>query len=113
MEVHGENSFRSKTYSIAAYKIEQLTVELQTLSKEKIFAINGIGNAIGNKILEIIDTGKMKMLQELLSKTPEGIMEMMKIKGIGPKKIFIIWKEMGIENIGELLYACHENRLSL
>ncbi|MDQ6888777.1 MAG: DNA polymerase/3'-5' exonuclease PolX, partial [Bacteroidota bacterium] len=104
MEVHGENSFRSKTYLIAAYKIEQLTVELQTLYKEKIFAINGIGNAIGNKILEIIDTGKMKMLQELLSKTPEGIMEMMKIKGIGPKKIFIIWKEMGIENIGELLY---------
>jgi DNA polymerase (family 10) len=48
-----------------------------------------------------------------LPKTPEGILEMMKIKGIGPKKISIIWKEMNIENIGELLYACHENRLSL
>ena len=38
---------------------------------------------------------------------------MMKIKGIGPKKISIIWKEMNVENIGEFLYACHENRLSL
>ena len=53
------------------------------------------------------------MLDELLSKTPEGILEMMKIKGIGPKKIAVIWKEMNVENIGELLYACHENRLSL
>src|SRR5450432_905802 len=113
MEIHGENSFKSKTYSIAAYKIEQLTVGLQTLSAEKIFSINGIGDAIGNKILELKEAGNMKILDELVSKTPEGILEMMKIKGIGPKKISIIWKEMNVENIGELLYACHENRLSL
>ena len=113
MEIHGENSFKSKTYSIAAYKIEQLTVELHTLSAEKIFLINGIGEAIGRKILELTATGKIKMLDELLSKTPEGIFEMMKIKGIGPKKISTIWKEMNVENIGELLYACNENRLSL
>jgi DNA polymerase (family X) len=113
MEIHGENSFKSKTYSIAAYKIEQLTVQLQTLSSGKIFSINGIGEAIGRKILELIEKGTMKSLDELLSKTPAGIIEIMKIKGIGPKKISIIWKEMNVENIGELLYACHENRLSL
>jgi len=113
MEIHGENSFKSKTHSIAAYKIEQLTVELQTLSVNKIFSINGISEAIVKKILELNETGRMKNLDELLSKTPEGILEMMKIKGIGPKKISIIWKEMNVENIGELLYACHENRLSL
>ncbi len=113
MDINGENSFKSKTYSIAAYKIEQLTVELQTLSPEKIFTINGIGDSIGNKILQLLDTGKMKELDELIAKTPEGVIEMIKIKGIGPKKIFIIWKEMEIENIGELLYACHENRLTL
>jgi len=77
MEIHGENSFKSKTYSIAAYKIEQLTVGLQTLSAEKIFSINGIGDAIGNKILELTETGNMKVLDELISKTPEGILEMM------------------------------------
>ena len=90
MEVHGENSFKSKTYSITAYRIEQLTVELQTLSREQIFSINGIGDSIGKKILELTGTGKMQILEELLSNTPEGILEIMKIKGIGPKKISII-----------------------
>ncbi len=113
MEVHGLNSFKAKTYSIAAYKIEQLTVALQTLSKQKFFSIKGVGDAIGSKIIELIETGKMQALEELISKTPEGILEMMKIKGLGPKKISIIWKEMEVENAGELLYACHENRLSL
>jgi DNA polymerase (family 10) len=113
MDVHGENNFKSKTYSIAAYKIGQLTVDLQTLSEESIFKLNGIGEAIGKKILEILSTGKMKILEDLILKTPEGIFEMLKIKGIGPKKISIMWKEMGIENIGELLYACNENRLLL
>jgi DNA polymerase (family 10) len=113
LDIHGENSFKSKSYSIAAYKIDQLTVELQTLPREKIFQLNGIGEAIGKKILELIETGKMKVLEEIISKTPEGILDLMKIKGLGPKKIGIIWKEMNVENIGELLYACNENRLSL
>src|SRR4029079_14644813 len=52
-------------------------------------------------------------LNEIISKTPPGIMEMLNIKGIGPKKIATIWKEMEIESIGELLYACQENRLKL
>ncbi len=113
MDIHGENSFKSKTYSIAAYRIEQLPTKLQSLPHDKIFSINGIGDAIGEKIIELIETGKMKTLEDLLVKTPEGILEMMKIKGLGPKKIALIWKEMYVENIGELLYACHENRLSL
>jgi len=52
-------------------------------------------------------------LDDLIAKTPQGILEMMQIKGLGPKKICTIWKEMGIESIGELLYACNENRLLL
>lgn len=113
MDIHGENGFKSKTYSIVAYKISQLTVDLQTLSEKKISQINGIGEAVSQKITEIISTGTMKILEELILKTPPGIFEMLKIKGLGPKKISLIWKEMGIENIGELLYACTENRLLL
>lgn len=111
MDVHGENSFRSKSYSIAAYKIGQLPVELKSISAEKISSLNGIGDAVTKKIQEIFSTGMIKNLQDLISKTPDGIFEMLKIKGLGPKKIGVIWKEMGIENIGELLYACEENRL--
>lgn len=113
MDIHGENSFKAKTYSIAAYKISQLTVDLYTFSEKEIAQISGIGEAISKKIIEIISTGTMKVLKDLILKTPPGIFEMLKIKGIGPKKIAIIWREMGIQNIGELLYACSENRLLL
>ncbi len=113
MDIHGENSFRTKSYSVAAYNIEKLPVELSTQPAEKIFAIKGIGEATGKKILEIIETGKLKTLEEYLLKTPPGVVEMLNIKGLGPKKIAVIWKEMGIETLGELLYACNENRLLL
>lgn len=113
MDIHGQNGFKSKTYSVTGYKISQLTVDLQTLSEEKISEINGIREAIAKKIVEIISTGKMKILEDLILQTPPGVFEMLKIKGLGPKKIAIIWKEMQIENIGELLYACNENRLLL
>ena len=98
MEIHGESEFKSKTYSIAAYKISQLTVNLQTLSEEKISQINGIGEAIAKKIVEIFSKGKMKFLENFIEKTLWGIFEMLKIKGIEPKKISVIWKVTGIEN---------------
>ncbi|RXK87100.1 DNA polymerase/3'-5' exonuclease PolX [Filimonas effusa] len=113
MEIHGENSFKTKSYSTAAFTIEKLPVELSTLPEEKIFSIKGIGDAIGKKILVQLQTGQLPQLNEYLAQTPAGILEMMSIKGIGPKKIATIWKELEVETIGELLYACNENRLLL
>ncbi len=112
MDIHGGDSFKAKSYSSAAFNIEKLTVELSTLDKKKLFAIKGIGENTGNKILEIIDTGQLSELDDYLEKTPPGILEMLRIKGLGPKKIATIWKELEVENIGELLYACNENRLT-
>jgi len=60
---------------------------------------------------QLQETGTIDLLEELLKNTPPGVIEMLQIKGIGPKKIHTIWKEMGIESMGELLYACQENRL--
>jgi len=113
MEIHGENSFKSKSYASAAFAIEKLQVKIQSLPPEKISGINGIGSSSAQKIIEFLQNGKIKVLEDLLLSTPSGIIEMLQIKGIGPKKINIIWKEMGIETIGELLYACKENRLKL
>jgi DNA polymerase (family 10) len=112
MDIHGENSFKSKSYSIAAFNIEKLPVQLSDLEPPKIFALKGIGDSMGKKILEIIDKGALPALQELILKTPPGILELLSIKGLGPKKIAVIWKEMEIESPGELLYACTENRLA-
>ena len=113
MDIHGDNSFKSKSYSVAAYTIEKLPTELTELPAAKIFSIKGIGDTIGKKVIEQIETGQLSSLNEYLQKTPPGILEMLAIKGIGPKKISTIWKELEIETLGELLYACNENRLTL
>jgi DNA polymerase (family 10) len=113
MDIHQENSFKSKSYAAAAFNIEKLPVQLSEVAREELAGLKGIGSSTASKIIEILDTGKLHMLEELIAKTPHGILEMMHIKGLGPKKISTIWKEMGIETIGELLYACNENRLLL
>jgi DNA polymerase (family X) len=113
MDINGENSFKSKTYSIAAFNIEKLPMQLKDTPREKLAAIKGIGESTGKKVAEMLDTGKLEALNEYILKTPPGVIEMLSIKGIGPKKINTIWKEMEIESLGELLYACNENRLTL
>jgi DNA polymerase (family 10) len=113
MDIHGENSFKSKSYSIAAFNIEKLRVQLSTLSPKQIFDLKGMGESTGKKVLEIMQNGKLDVLEKIIASTPPGIIEMLNIKGIGPKKINTIWKEMQIESLGELLYACEENRLLL
>ena len=113
MDIHGENSFKAKSYAVAAFNIEKLPMQLTDTAHEKIFQLKGIGESTGKKIIEIIETGSLQVLHEMIGKTPKGVIEMLNIKGIGPKKISTIWKEMEIESIGELLYACRENRLKL
>src|SRR6266496_2764668 len=87
MDIHGENSFKSKTYSIGAFNIEKLPIQLQDTPREKLFGIKGIGDSIGKKVIEMLDTGELKMLNEYLENTPAGVVEMLKVKGLGPKKI--------------------------
>lgn len=113
MEIHGDNAFKSRSYSNAAYQINQLKVSLSSLTTEKMDGIKGIGDAIGKKIREQLTSGELSLLKDYLTKTPAGIIEMLSIKGLGPKKIATIWKELEIETLGELLYACNENRLTL
>lgn len=111
MDIHGENSFKTKTYSTAAYRIEKLAEPLADMTAEQINSISGIGDAVTKKIQDIVLTGKLPLLEEYIAKTPAGVIEMLSIKGIGPKKIALLWKELGAESIGELEYACNENRL--
>lgn len=113
MDIHQENNFKAKSYASAAFNIEKLPMQLTEMPKEKISEIRGIGESTASKIIEILETGELKALKELIEKTPVGVIEMLNLKGLGPKKISTIWKEMGIESIGELLYACRENRLKL
>lgn len=113
MDIHGENSFKTKTYANAAFQIEKLPMQLADMDAASIAAQKGIGVATAQKIAELLQTGSLSILNEYIANTPPGVIEMLSIKGLGPKKIHTVWKEMGIETIGELEYACNENRLTL
>jgi len=113
MDIHGENSFKAKSFATAAFTVEKLPAQLQDTPAEEIFKIKGIGDSTGKGIQEMLQTGQFKQLDTYIEKTPPGILEMLQIKGLGPKKIATIWKELEVESLGELLYACNENRLML
>jgi len=111
MELHEVNPFKIKSIANAAFKVDKLPYPVAGKSFEQLEKIDGIGKSIATKIIELLETGTMVELEELLAATPEGVVEMMGIKGIGAKKVSIIWHDLGIETIGELYYACNENRL--
>lgn len=112
MDIHGENAFKAKSYASAAFAIEKLPQELSETPHAKIYSIKGIGESVGKKVIEILQTGELKALKDLISQTPAGVLEMMNIKGLGPKKIYTLWKEMSIDNLEELEKACRENRIA-
>jgi DNA polymerase (family 10) len=111
MELNEVNPFKIKSIANAAFKVDKLPFPLAGKTVAELEKIDGIGKSLASKIAELLETGTMAELEDMLAQTPEGVVEMMGIKGIGPKKVAIIWKDLGIENIGELYYACNENRL--
>ncbi len=111
MELHGENEFKIRSYNNASFKIGRLDKQLSQINPDDLANVDGIGKSLAAKVMELIETNHLKQLEEIIAQTPAGVVEMLSVKGIGPKKIRTLWKELQIESIGELLYACSENRL--
>ncbi len=111
MELHEEDAFRIRSYQNAYIALRKLDRPLAEMSDVEIKGIKGVGDAISKKIRDLIDTGKMPTLEKYREKTPPGVVEMLEVNGFGPKKVRTVWQEMGIESVGELWYACNENRL--
>jgi len=111
MELHEENTFKIRSYENAYLALRKLDQPLLQQNKEDWSQIKGIGTAIADKLEEIKKSGTFKALEEFREKTPEGIRKMLQVKGLGPKKVKTIWKDLQVESPGELLYACYENRL--
>jgi DNA polymerase (family 10) len=111
MELHEENPFKIKSVQNAAFQIDRSQVALHELDEAGILAMPGVGKSIATKLIQLLAGNTDPELDALLQKTPVGVVEMLGIKGIGPKKVAQLWKELEIESPGELLYACNENRL--
>jgi DNA polymerase (family 10) len=111
MELHEEDDFRIRSYRNAYLNLRKLDRPLAEMSDAEVKGIKGVGPAIAGKIRELLTGGKMATLDKYLEKTPPGVVEMLEVNGFGPKKVRVVWQDMGIESIGELWYACNENRL--
>lgn len=111
MDLHGEDAFRIKNYANVAFTLDKLPEEVSAMSLAALASIKGISEATAKRIQQTITTGTLEPLAEILQRTPPGILDILQIKGLGPKKVAVIWHELGIESVGELEYACNENRL--
>ncbi len=112
MELHDENPFKIRSYGNAVAALELVEEPLEGKRQAELESINGVGKGIAAKIVELNETGSFAELDQMLTATPPGVVEMLRIKGIGPKKVRVIWKELGTETVEELLEACEQDKLS-
>jgi DNA polymerase (family 10) len=111
LEIKGENPFKSRAYYGAAKTLSGIDNLEEIIKSKRLKEIKGIGDALSKKIEEYGETGRMEYYEELKKEIPASLLELMGIPNLGPKKIKVLYDELGITNVGELEYACKENRL--
>ena len=112
LELKGDNPFKIRAYESAARVFEQLEEDPAALARSgKLEELPGVGKAIAAKALEFFETGRIAYHDELRSSIPAVLFELVKIPGLGAKKARLIHEKLGVQSVGELEYACKENRL--
>ncbi|MBU6325135.1 MAG: DNA polymerase/3'-5' exonuclease PolX, partial [Bacteroidetes bacterium] len=110
-ELHEQNPFKIKAYAAAAFNLRKVKQPLQDMTLAEVEAIPGVGKSVSKAIVTLANTGSFPELEELERETPAGVLDMLHIKGLGPKKVHTIWKSMGLLSVEALQDACRENRL--
>ncbi|HUV09283.1 MAG TPA: DNA polymerase/3'-5' exonuclease PolX [Spirochaetia bacterium] len=111
-ELSEENPFKVRAFEQAARNIEALEENLGLAAEGgRLTEIKGIGKGIAEVIHDILDKGFSPLLEELKATFPQGLKELLEIPGMGTKKTRAVWKKLGVSSVGELEYACRENRL--
>jgi DNA polymerase (family 10) len=112
LDLKGENPFKVRAYRNAARAIAALPESVARLAEEKrLREIPGIGEALEEKITQLVSTGGLAYLEDLRKEVPSGLLELIRIPSLGPKKARILWKERDITDTAALRRACLENRL--
>ena len=113
LELKGENPFKTRAYLNAARSLETSNESLGRLVAEnRLGEIKGIGEALQKKITELVQTGKLAYYEELKASVPPGLLEMLDIPGLGPKKIKALHDELGIQSVEQLELACKEDKVA-
>src|ERR1700733_9330323 len=113
LELKGENPFKTRAYGNAARAIENLDEPLEkVVADDRLTEVKGIGDAISKKVKELVETGKLAYYEELKASIPAGLVEMLEIAGVGPKKIKTLHDKLGIENVEQLEAACKAGKVA-
>ncbi len=101
MEIKGENPFKVRAYENASRILSGLSEDIELLAKrDQLTSIKGIGKGIAEFVKEFITTGQYQDLEKLKREIPDGIFEMLRIPGMGPKKIKTVMEKLQISTIG-------------
>jgi DNA polymerase (family X) len=112
LEIKGEIVYKTLAYRKAADSLLSLGRDAKEYWKEgKLEDIPGVGKAIAEKIDELLSTGKLEFLQKLEAEIPPGLAGWIQVPGLGPKKVALIWKELGITKLSDLEKAAREGKL--
>ena len=111
LEIKGENPFKVNAYYRASKTLSAIDNLDEIIEQKRLKEIKGIGDALSQKIEEYHSTGTMAYYEDLKNEIPEGLVELMQVPNLGPKKIKVLYDELGVTSLGELEYACTENRL--
>src|SRR5881396_1324013 len=113
LDILGEDTFRSLSYQRAARQLESLTENVEDLVREgRVDQIPGIGPALGEKITEYVTTGRIAYYDELRTKFPPSVLDLLKVRGLGPKKVKVLWQQLGITDLDTLKSAAEKHLLS-
>ncbi len=113
LEILDENRFRINSYRNAALAIEGLNEDINSIyQKGALRQIAGIGRSISQKIEELIKTGRCAFHQEMLKEVPRGVVQMMRVPGVGPKHAMLVYKKLGVNNINRLRRAAEAGKLA-
>ncbi|HXC36156.1 MAG TPA: DNA polymerase/3'-5' exonuclease PolX [Candidatus Acidoferrales bacterium] len=113
LELKGENPFKTRAYGNAARALENLAEPLdKVVAEDRIAEVKGIGEGIGKKIKELVETGKLDYYADLKASIPPGLAEMLEIPGVGPKKVKVLYDKLKIENVEQLEAACKSGKVA-
>ncbi len=113
LEIQGANPFRIRAYRNAARTVGELGRDIKTLLKkgEDLTQLPGVGDDLAAKIHEIVETGKCSMLDKLHKKLPPAITELLKISGLGPKRVKALYHDLDVQTLEQLYRAAHDGRI--
>ncbi|MDO8622330.1 MAG: helix-hairpin-helix domain-containing protein, partial [bacterium] len=116
LAIQGENPFRIRAYERAAVTIEGLPQDLADVYRANgvkgLREIPGIGEDLAAKIAELTDTGGLKFYEDLKRKVPKGLLEVMEVEGMGPKRTKFVWEEFDVRSLRDLEKLCRSSKLT-